>query len=134
MMSHALFNVWIHAVFTTKNQQQIITLELEEVVYPFFYDEFQALDCKLKIVNGLSDHVHCLFLMNPKRSFSDVIKQIKGSSSHYINQHNLIFEKFAWQKGYAAFSVDDSSIDKVYKFIKNQKIKNESIEEEGYRL
>ena len=133
-MSHAHFIFWVHAVFTTKNRQKIINLDLEEVLYPFLYDEFREIGCKLKIVNGLSDHIHCLFLLDSKKSFSEVIKQIKGSSSHYINQNNFIFEKFAWQKGYAAFSISESAVDIVYQYIKNQKIKHESLEEEGYSL
>ena len=50
-----------------------------------------------------------------------MIKQNKGSYFHYINQKNLITEKYAWQIGYSAFSVSISAIDKVHRYIKNQK-------------
>lgn len=133
-MSHSFYNVWIHAVFATKDRQQIITLDLEEVLFPFLYDEFKQLDCKLKIVNGLPDHIHCLFMLDAKKSCAEVMKQIKGASSHYINEHNLIFEKFAWQKGYAVFSVSDFNVDSVYEYIKKQKVKQESLEEEGLKI
>jgi putative transposase len=53
----------------------------------------------------MPDHIHALFLLNPQKSISEVIKQIKGSSSHFVNHQNLIDEKFAWQTGYAAYSV-----------------------------
>ena len=69
----------------------------------------------------MPDHIHCLFLLNPQKSIAEVIKQIKGNSSHYINQNNLIADKFAWQTGYAAFSVSESVVEKVFKYIKNQK-------------
>jgi putative transposase len=49
------------------------------------------------------------------------MKQIKGSSTHFINENNLIDDKFAWQTGYAAFSVSESIVDRVYNYIKNQK-------------
>lgn len=62
----------------------------------------------------MPDHIHCLFLLNPQKSISEVIKQIKGSSSHYINQNNLIADKFAWQTGYAAYSISESVVDKVF--------------------
>jgi putative transposase len=133
-MSHSFYNVWIHAVFATKNRQKIITLDLEEVLFPFLYDEFSELGCKLIIVNGLSDHIHCLFMLDAKKSYAEVMKQIKGASSHYINEHNLIFEKFAWQKGYAAFSVSNFEVDAVYEYIKKQKLKHESLEEEGFNI
>ena len=133
-MSNSFYNVWIHAVFATKDRQPIITLDLEEHLYPFLYDEFRLLGCKLKIVNGLSDHIHCLFMLDAKKSYAEVMKQIKGSSSHYINEHNFIFEKFAWQKGYAAFSVSDFAVEPVDEYIKKQKMKHESLEEEGIKF
>jgi putative transposase len=69
----------------------------------------------------MSDHIHCFFNLNPQKSIAEIIKQVKGSSSHFINQNNLILAKFAWQTGYAAFSVSESVINKVYEYIKNQK-------------
>ena len=69
----------------------------------------------------MPDHVHVLFLQNPQKTISDIIKQIKGSSSHFMNREELILEKFAWQTGYAAFSVSESQLEVVYQYIKNQK-------------
>lgn len=69
----------------------------------------------------MPDHVHALFLLNPLKSISEVIKQVKGSSSHSINGVDLMLEKFAWQSGYAAYSVSESQVEKVYTYIKNQK-------------
>ena len=83
--------------------------------------QFIEMGCPVRIINGMPDHVHCLFLLNSQKSIADVIKQIKGSTSHFVNQENLINEKFAWQTGYAAFSVSESAMDKVFHYIKNQK-------------
>jgi putative transposase len=69
----------------------------------------------------MPDYVHILFLQNPQKTISDLIKQIKGSSSHFINRQELILEKFAWQNGFAAFSVSESQLDVVHNYIKNQK-------------
>jgi len=69
----------------------------------------------------MPDHIHCLFLLNPQKSISDIIKQIKGSTSHHINQNNLCSNKFSWQTGYAAYSISESIVDKVYHYIINQK-------------
>jgi len=64
---------------------------------------------------------HSLFLLNPQRGVADIIKQVKGSTSHYINEQDLIKEKFAWQTGYAAYSVSESVLEKVFNYIANQK-------------
>lgn len=69
----------------------------------------------------MPDHIHCLFLLSPQKSIAEVIKQIKGSSSHYINSNDVINDKFSWQTGYAAFSVSESAVEKVFLYIQNQK-------------
>jgi REP element-mobilizing transposase RayT len=133
-MSHAYYQVWLHAIFTTKDRKPLITPDIEEELFPLLHEEFKEMGGMLKIVNGLSDHIHCLFLLDAQHSYAAVMKQIKGASSHYINQQHLINEKFSWQKGYAVFSVSESDVDKIYHYIKNQKIKRESLEEEGVPL
>ncbi len=69
----------------------------------------------------MPDHVHELFLLNPKKDIASIIKQVKGSTSHWVNQNNILSEKFAWQTGYASYSVSESVKDKVFAYIKNQK-------------
>lgn len=120
-MSHSFNKIWIHAVWATKERQALINAAVENKIYPFVADQLRELGCPVRIINGMPDHIHCLFLLSPNKSVSDVIKQIKGSSSHYINQHNLIADKFAWQTGYAAFSVSESGVEKVFHYIANQK-------------
>ena len=69
----------------------------------------------------MPDHVHCLFLLNSQKSISEIVKQVKGSTSHWVNEQNIILEKFAWQTDYAAYSVSESQLEKVFGYIKNQK-------------
>ena len=94
--------------------------------------EFTEAGCLVRIINGMPDHVHSLFLSNPKKALSDIFKQVKGGSSSSINEQNLIAGKFAWQTGYAAFSVSESAVEAVYQYILNQKEhhKNSGFEQE----
>ena len=120
-MSHSYNKIWIHAVWSTKNRQPLIKEAVEDRIFSFVSDQLKELGCPVRIINGMPDHIHTLFLLNPRKSIAEVIKQIKGSSSHFINQENIITEKFAWQTGYAAFSVSESAVEKVFEYIKNQK-------------
>jgi REP element-mobilizing transposase RayT len=120
-MSHSLSKIWIHAVWATKERKPLVISSVEGKLYPFISSQLREMGCPVRIINGMPDHVHCLFLLSREKSISDVIKQIKGSSSHFINQNEMISEKFAWQTGYAAFSVSESGVEKVYQYIKNQK-------------
>ncbi|MFM2358806.1 MAG: hypothetical protein RLY16_799 [Bacteroidota bacterium] len=120
-MSHALNKIWIHAIWATKERMPFIHSGIENIIYQYIADQICELGCAVKIINGMPDHIHCLFLLNRQKSIADVIKQLKGSSSHFINQHRLVEDKFAWQTGYAAFSISESAVDKVFQYIKRQK-------------
>ena len=120
-MPHSYNKIWIHAIWATKERMPLIHHHIERNVYHFISGQLRKLESPVRIINGMPDHVHCLFLLNSQKSIADVIKHLKGSSSHFINQNNLITEKFAWQKGYAAFSVSESGVEKVYEYIKTQK-------------
>ncbi len=120
-MPHSFNKIWIHAVWATKKRFPLIHTTVEQKIYQFISEQLREQGCPVRIVNGMPDHIHCLFLLNPKKSIAEVIKQIKGSSSHFVNRNNLIVEKFAWQTGYASFSVSESAVEKVFEYIKNQK-------------
>ena len=120
-MSHSFNKIWIHAIWATKERLPLLHQNSEQKVYSFIAEQLRELGCPVRIINGMPDHIHCLFLLNPQKSVADVIKQIKGSSSHYINENNIIPDKFSWQTGYAAYSVSESVVEKVFKYIKNQK-------------
>ena len=120
-MSHSFNKIWIHAIWSTKERYPLIISPTEKKVYDLMHNEFIDAGCPVRIINGMPDHVHSLFLLNPNKAVADVIKQVKGSCSHEINKQNIIKEKFAWQTGYAAYSVSESVLDKVFQYIKNQK-------------
>jgi REP element-mobilizing transposase RayT len=120
-MPHSFNKIWIHAIWATKERQPFITNNAEKQIHDLLRKELIDMGCPVRIVNGMPDHVHLLFLLSPQKSIAEVIKQIKGSSSHSINEQNLIPEKFPWQTGYAAYSVSESQLEKVFQYIKNQK-------------
>lgn len=120
-MSQSFTKLWIHTIWATKNCQELIDFSIEKNLYDFIWQELNELGCPVRIINGMPDHVHVLFLQNPQKTISDIVKQIKGSSSHFMNRGEFILEKFAWQTGFGAFSVSESQLDAVYNYIKNQK-------------
>ncbi len=120
-MPHSFNKIWIHAIWATKDRMPIINPDIEKKVHQYIDRQLRDFGCPVRIINGMPDHIHVLFLLNPQKSIAEVIKQIKGSSSHYINQSNLIQDKFSWQTGYAAYSVSESVLEKVFQYIKGQK-------------
>lgn len=120
-MPHSYNKIWIHAIWATKERMPLIHSNVESKIHHFMSEQLRDQGCPVRIINGMPDHVHCLFLLSPQKSIAEVVKQIKGSSSHFVNQTNLIPDKFAWQTGYAAYSVSESVVQKVFQYIKNQK-------------
>jgi putative transposase len=120
-MSHSFGKIWIHSIWSTKERAPLIEPPKENVIYDLMKNEFLDQGCHVEIINGMPDHVHSLFLLNLKKAVCDIIKQAKGSSSHEINRQNVVKYKFSWQTGFAAYSVSESSLEKVFQYIKNQK-------------
>ena len=120
-MSHSLNKVWIHAVWSTKYRRPFIDESVEKLIFSKINDEIRGQGCFVKIVNGMPDHVHCLFALNRSIPLADVIRHAKGASAFYINKQQLLNQKFAWQTGYSAFSVTHTAVDIVERYIRYQK-------------
>ena len=73
-------------------------------------------DCETLIVDGVDDHVHALFALSRTHSIASVVKEIKRTSSGWIKA----LSKFHWQGGYGAFSVSQSNLIEVIRYIENQ--------------
>jgi putative transposase len=119
-MPHSYSKIWLHVVFSTKNREPLITLNVEDKIHEHLRTQLIDLGCIPRAINGMPDHIHLLFLLPPSKSVSDVLKQIKGSTSHWINENHMMVEQFAWQTGYGVFSVSESQVDRVVHYIANQ--------------
>ncbi len=120
-MSHSYTKVWLHVVFSTKNRQKLINSDLEKKLFEFLKRESEKLECRLKAINGMPDHIHMLIQISPKLAIAELMNQLKGASSYWVNYGDMTREKFSWQTGYGAFSISESQLIKVENYIKNQK-------------
>lgn len=82
-MPHSYNKIWIHAIWSTKDRVSLINVDIEKKVHQYIDRQLRDFGCPVRIINGMPDHIHVLFLLNPQKSIAEVIKQIKGSSSHY---------------------------------------------------
>jgi REP element-mobilizing transposase RayT len=121
-MSHSFTKIWIHAVFSTKDRSQLITSNFENKLYDHIKGGIQKqFEMEVRAINGMTEHLHIVFRLNPNFSFTDIMKYIKGESSHWVNSNDFTNFKFAWQTGYSAFSVSESMMEAVVKYVNNQK-------------
>ncbi|HET9053888.1 MAG TPA: IS200/IS605 family transposase [Cyclobacteriaceae bacterium] len=119
-MANTYHQVYLQTVFVVKYRQALLAKEWRSEVFGVIGNLINETGCKTLIVNGVSDHVHCLVGLRPVVSISELLKVIKAKSSKYINDHNLTNHRFEWQEGYGVFSYARAQVDTVYHYIKNQ--------------
>ena len=96
----------------------MITDEIKKELFAYMGALVKELKGKPIIINGMSDHIHLLILLPPNVSISDAMRFVKANSSRWVKER--FGKKFAWQKGFGAFSVSRSNVDAVAKYIKEQ--------------
>ena len=122
-MSHSLTKLWIHGIFGTKDRRPLLVDTIIKDVHSHLQEKLEEMDCIVRIINGTSDHVHQLFLLSREVSIAQVMKSIKGETSHWINQEDIVQSKFSWSRlvgSYGAFSVSESEVGKVERYIRTQ--------------
>jgi len=120
-MAQSLANLWVHLIFSTKNRFPFLTdrgLRLD--MHGYLASVLRSHDCETKIVGGVEDHIHVLFALSKNRSLTEVIKEIKRTSSAWIKTVSESHSEFYWQRGYGAFSVSQSHLAEVIRYIENQ--------------
>ncbi|MEX0793759.1 MAG: IS200/IS605 family transposase [Pirellulaceae bacterium] len=113
--------LYVHLIFSTKNRRPWI----EEGWFPelkkYFAGTLRGQGSKLIDCDGVADHVHLLFSQSKQVSLSDLTRDLKANSSGWIHREYPQLKEFAWQSGYAAFSVSYSGIPDVQRYIANQR-------------
>jgi putative transposase len=119
-MANTFTQIHIQAIFAVQNRKSLISKSWEKRLYQYITGVIQNHGHKLLAINGMPDHVHMLFGMRPTQSLSDLMRDIKGDSSLWINENKLVTGKFSWQEGFGAFSYSKSQIPAVARYIENQ--------------
>lgn len=119
-MGNTYHQMYIQAVFAVKYRAAVIHPEWKTRLFGVLGTLIKETGCKSIIINGVEDHVHCFFGLIPSVSVSNVMQNAKAKSSKWINESNLLENKFHWQDGFGAFSYSHTHIDRVYRYIKNQ--------------
>ena len=120
-MAQSLSHLWTHLIFSTKNRLPFLTDKvLRAEMHAYLAEMLRTYDCETLIVGGVEDHTHSLFALPRTSAIAWVIKEVKRTSSGWIKQAWPKVAKFHWQGGYAAFSVSQSNLMGVIRYIENQ--------------
>ena len=119
-MANTYTQIHIQTVFTVQSRECIIGKQWKDELYKYIAGIIRNHDHKLLAINGMPDHIHVFFGMRPSQTLSDLMQDIKGDSSQWINNKKFVRGKFSWQEGYGAFSYGKSQIPKVIQYIEKQ--------------
>jgi len=119
-MANTFTQIYLQFVFAVQDRVSLIQSDWKDELYKYITGIVQNNKHKLIAINGMPDHLHVFVGYKPHQLIPDLLQDIKGSSSGWINSRNLIKGKFRWQEGYGAFSYSHSHIDNVVKYLMNQ--------------
>lgn len=119
-MPQSLVKNLIHLVFSTKNRAPIIAPATRESLHRYMAGIFENCQSPALLTNSVADHVHTQFSLSKNWALKDVVEELKRSSSKWMKTQGQEFAEFYWQSGYSAFSVSESAVPRVKRYIANQ--------------
>ena len=129
-MSHTSGNILLHLIFSTQGRRPLIKREFRPDLFAYLGGIIREMQATALIINGTADHVHMLLRIRPAQSAAEIVRVVKANSSKWVRAKWS--SNFAWQTGYGVFSVSESNVTAVKKYIAGQEVhhKKHSFQEE----
>ncbi len=119
-MHQSLSKVLVRLVFSTKDRYPFLTPEVRPELHAYAATVLKSCESPAIVINSVTEHIHILCVLSKNRAICDVIQKLKTGTSKWIKSKGGILQKFHWQNGYGAFSVSQSQVGSVRKYIANQ--------------
>ena len=112
--------LYYHVIFSTKDRLPLIDPALRDRLHEYMGGIVRDEKGRLLAAGGTPDHVHLLLSLHPQKGLSDILRQIKASSSRWMHETAASLRDFAWQDGYGAFTASYSNLAQVKQYIADQ--------------
>ena len=119
-MAQSLCKIYIHLIFHIKSTSPTVRPDDLPRLHAYMGKLVCTTGCKEIRAGGVGDHVHILFLLSRDDTISHIVEEIKRNSSRWLKTLDAYYRHFAWQNGYAAFSVSQSVVGKTLQYISSQ--------------
>lgn len=116
-MAHSFNCLYVHIVFSTKERQPLIPNNRQEKLWRYLGGILKNHGMKSAAIGGMPDHVHVLASLSSEVPVSKAVNLLKSNSSKWMRESE---PSFAWQEGYAAFSVSTSALESVIEYVEHQ--------------
>ena len=127
-MSQSLVKNYLHLLFSTKNRHAWLPIACRQNLFAYQSGILKNFDCPIIEINGVEDHVHNLFFLSKNYALKTIIEELmKGSSKWMKTSDGTQNGNFYWQGGYGAFSVSQSRVEVIRKYIQNQEVHHRKV-------
>ena len=120
-MAQSLTKIYLHVIFHVKANSPLIKDEHLERLHSYIGELVNSTGCQVVRVGGVNDHVHVLCLLSREETVAHLVEEMKRNSSRWMKSLGSLYAQFAWQGGYAAFSVSQSVVNKTIDYVNRQK-------------
>ena len=119
-MGQSLAKIVVHLIFSTKDRLPVLGPPIHDELNAYLVGILRELDSPALLVNSVADHVHILFVLSKNVALAKAVEEVKKGSSKWLKTKGAEFAGFHWQNGYGGFSVSESSVDAVKRYIADQ--------------
>lgn len=135
-MAQSLSNVLLHIVFSTKNREPWIDESIETELFPYLATICRDHKSPSHKIGGAGDHIHIACSLSRTMTIANLVQELKQSSSKWMKSKGDQYREFSWQNGYGAFSIGQSQLDDLSRYIANQRAHHakESFQDELRKL
>lgn len=119
-MANTYTQITIQVVFSPKHRECLLQKKYRPELFKYITGILTNKGHKMLAINGVADHIHMLFGLNPSIALSDIVRDVKNNSSKFINEKKWLPGHFEWQAGYGGFSYSHKERPNVIRYIENQ--------------
>src|SRR5262249_19540339 len=120
-MSQSLAKILVHLIYSTKKRERRIHDDIRDELHRYGAGILKQLESPAILINSVEDHIHVLYAHSRTHTLSEIVEEVKKGSSKWLKTKGSAYSDFHWQNGYGAFSVSQSGVAEVMKYIDNQK-------------
>lgn len=110
----------VHVIFSTKDRSPCLSMPIRSALHAYLATVARSAGCECPRVGGVADHVHVAVRLARTVTLAQLVEQLKTASSKWLKTHSMGLQRFAWQRGYGAFSVGTEDLDSLLTYIDRQ--------------
>jgi REP element-mobilizing transposase RayT len=119
-MAGTYTNLLFHIVFSTRDRAPLIVAQLRPELFNYIGGIIRAEGGALLEIGAMVDHIHLLVKVRAEQAVPEIVRLMKANSSKWLNEMPGRESRFEWQGGYGAFTVSESQLPLVRKYILSQ--------------